>query len=265
MKNELKVIENSGKFVVDSREVAEMVDKRHDHLVRDIDGYLNVLNQNPTLGTDTFFVENSYLSGTGKMYKCYLLTKKGCDMVANKMSGEKGILFTATYVSQFEAMEKQIKTQQQIKLPTTYLEALKALVTSEEEKALVTAENIELKETIQIQAPKAEAFDLLMCADKLYSFQEASDLLGFKGIGQNKLFKLLRERKALMDDNLPYRQYIENGYFEVIEYSFEKYGKTYFKEKTLITTKGLKWILKGLLKLGYEQVSNKNKKELVTV
>jgi len=40
---------------------------------------------------------------------CYLITKKGCDMVANKMTGEKGVLFTATYVTKFDEMEKQIK------------------------------------------------------------------------------------------------------------------------------------------------------------
>jgi hypothetical protein len=37
---------------------------------------------------------------------CYLLTRKGCDLVANKMTGEKGVLFTATYVTRFEEMEK---------------------------------------------------------------------------------------------------------------------------------------------------------------
>lgn len=32
----------------------------------------------------------------------YLITKKGCDMIANKMTGRKGVLFTAVYVSAFE-------------------------------------------------------------------------------------------------------------------------------------------------------------------
>ncbi|MCX8167304.1 MAG: Rha family transcriptional regulator, partial [Candidatus Micrarchaeota archaeon] len=47
----------------------------------------------------------------GKERPCYLLTKKGCDMVANKMTGEKGVLFTAKYVTKFEEMEKQLKNQ----------------------------------------------------------------------------------------------------------------------------------------------------------
>ena len=98
-----------GVVYADSREVAEMTGKRHDHLVRDIDGYIAVLDQNPNLGADDFFVESTYTAGTGKNYKCYLLTKKGCDMVANKMTGEKGVLFTATYIDKFYEMEKQLK------------------------------------------------------------------------------------------------------------------------------------------------------------
>lgn len=32
-------------------------------------------------------------------------------MVANKMTGDKGILFTATYVTRFEEMENELKNQ----------------------------------------------------------------------------------------------------------------------------------------------------------
>ena len=94
-----KLICKDDVFYADSRQVAELVDKRHDHLVRDIDGYIKTLGKNPKLGASNFFVESSYKqAGNGKEVRCYLLTKKGCDMVANKMTGEKGVLFTATYL-----------------------------------------------------------------------------------------------------------------------------------------------------------------------
>lgn len=93
MEKNLTLINKNGALFVDSREVAEMTGKRHDHLIRDIQGYIKVLGQNPNLGADNFFIESSYTSGTGKNYLCYLLTKKGCDMVANKLTGENGILF----------------------------------------------------------------------------------------------------------------------------------------------------------------------------
>ncbi|AOZ91608.1 Rha family transcriptional regulator [Paenibacillus crassostreae] len=106
--NQLLVINQGGRLLVDSREVAEMTGKRHTDLIRDIDGYKAVLDQNANLRSDHFFIESSYEAGTGKSYRHFLLTKKGCDMVANKMTGEKGVLFTATYVTEFEEMEKRL-------------------------------------------------------------------------------------------------------------------------------------------------------------
>lgn len=109
---DLTIINQNGKLLADSREVAEMIGKNHAHLCRDIQGYIKVISQNPKLDSDEFFIESSYKSGTGKEYTCYLLTKKGCDMVANKMTGEKGVLFTAIYVTKFEDMENAIRSGQ---------------------------------------------------------------------------------------------------------------------------------------------------------
>lgn len=100
---------------IDSREVAEMIGKRHDHLIRDIDGYIEVISKTPTLGCSNFFVESTYKqAGNGKECKCYKLTKMGCEMVANKLTGEKGILFTAEYVKRFNDMESKPMTQAEL-------------------------------------------------------------------------------------------------------------------------------------------------------
>lgn len=96
-------------LVLDSRDVAEMIGKRHDNLVRDIKRYVEVIDQSSNLRTANFFIESSYKNENNQSYTCYLLTRKGCDMVANKMTGDKGILFTSTYVTRFEEMEEQLK------------------------------------------------------------------------------------------------------------------------------------------------------------
>lgn len=106
--NQLNVINHNGQLLVDSREVAEMVAKQHSHLMRDIKGYSEILTAS-NFGLSDFFIESSYQDRTGRTLPCYLLTKKGCDMVANKLTGEKGVLFTATYVSKFEQMEQALK------------------------------------------------------------------------------------------------------------------------------------------------------------
>jgi len=109
----LQIIEHSNGLMVDSRDVAEMLGKRHSDLLESIDGYVAYLENGDFRSAD-FFVEDVYFVELNKRpYKKYLLTRKGCDMVANKMTGEKGVLFTATYVTKFEEMEKQLTTPTQ--------------------------------------------------------------------------------------------------------------------------------------------------------
>lgn len=106
--NQLKVITFDGQLVTESRLVAEMVGKEHSNLMRDIRGYASIL-ENSNLSSQKFFIPATYkIDGNNKTYDCFLLTRKGCDMVANKMTGEKGVLFTAAYVTRFEEMEQDL-------------------------------------------------------------------------------------------------------------------------------------------------------------
>ena len=110
--NDLTVFNRNGQLYTDSREVAKMIGKRHDHLVRDIDGYVEIIEKSgePKIGVSEFFVHSTYkVEGNNKTYPCYNITKKGCEFVANKLTGEKGILFTATYINAFHKMEDTIK------------------------------------------------------------------------------------------------------------------------------------------------------------
>lgn len=107
--NDLTVIKNEqGQLLVDSREVAAMVGKRHSDLLESIKGYIGHLTDGKFRSSD-FFIKSTYVDTKGETRNCYLLTRKGCDMVANKMTGEKGVLFTAAYVTKFEEMEQQLK------------------------------------------------------------------------------------------------------------------------------------------------------------
>lgn len=99
-----------GRNVIDSREVAEMVEKNHKDLLRDIRGYIKIMEKftERNFAPSDFFVESSYKDSTGRELPCYLITKKGCDMIANKLTGEKGVLFTAAYVTAFEEMQMML-------------------------------------------------------------------------------------------------------------------------------------------------------------
>ena len=113
---DLTVITNEGKemYVIDSREVAEMMGKTHSKLLRDIEGdkshvgIIEVLTK-AQMGLSKYFIEDAYKDKSGKENKCYQCTKMGCEILANKMTGEKGILFTAKYVERFNQMEEELK------------------------------------------------------------------------------------------------------------------------------------------------------------
>ncbi|HWO95301.1 MAG TPA: ORF6C domain-containing protein [Bacillus sp. (in: firmicutes)] len=104
----LKVINRDGVLLTDSREVAEMTNVRHSDLLEKIAAYCQYLLNGEFRPSD-FFIESTYLDNLNRQKPCYLLTRKGCDMVANKMTGEKGVQFTAAYVTQFEEMEQKLK------------------------------------------------------------------------------------------------------------------------------------------------------------
>ena len=122
-----------------------MMEIEHSKLLRMLEGDKTHIGIIPVLGKaqlglSKYFVESTYKSGT-REYKCYLCTKMGCEMLANKLTGEKGILFTAKYVDKFNEMENKLKEQEnQFKLPQTYKEALLQLV-----------EQVEANEQLQLQ------------------------------------------------------------------------------------------------------------------
>ncbi|WP_333574796.1 Rha family transcriptional regulator [Faecalibacillus intestinalis] len=126
MDNEL--INTSAIETIDSREVAEMVDMEHKNLLSKIRKYVEILDGSK-LSSPQFFVPSTYVNNQNKEQPCYLLTKKGCEMVANKLTGEKGVIFTAKYVNRFAEME------QKIKLPKTDREILFLSVKVQEQTA----------------------------------------------------------------------------------------------------------------------------------
>lgn len=104
--NELQIVTFDGVDVVDSRDIAVMVEREHCELLKSIRVYTQYLAEGEVPVGD-FFLESTYFDGNGQERPNYLITKKGCDLIANKMIGKKGILFTAAYVDAFERMRKQ--------------------------------------------------------------------------------------------------------------------------------------------------------------
>lgn len=224
--NNLTVIKQNNKYLVESREVAELIEKEHNQLLRSIRGYISALKQSAKLRTDDFFIESTYKNENNQKYPCYLLTKRGCDMVANKMTGEKGIIFTAIYVTKFEEMEQELK-EQQPKLPTTYKEALQQLLIEVEEKEQLQLEN-------QTMKPKADYFDALVERNLLTNIRDTAKELGVK----EKVFVswLIKKKYCYRDTKGKIKPYSNKmQYFELKEFT-TPYGHS--DTQTLINPKG---------------------------
>ena len=163
--NDLQIFNRDGQLYTDSREVAKMIGKDHRHLLRDIDGYVKVMAEKgkTKIGLSDFFVKSTYVSTQNKQLPCYLITKKGCEFVANKLTGEKGILFTATYIDAFHEMEDAIK-QLPEKAP------------SESDWRLIRSEAMKLN-------AKTKAFKAIMAAAKDKQLSAvAAQVYGIKGM-----------------------------------------------------------------------------------
>ena len=100
-----------------SREVAEMVEKNHADLMRDIRKYAEYLNESNFALVD-YFKEDTYKDAKGEIRNCYLISKKGCEFIAHKMTGQKGAIFTAKYIERFHEMQDAISK------PMTQLELM---------------------------------------------------------------------------------------------------------------------------------------------
>lgn len=106
-KSVIRFVGESNQRVIDSRDVAKMIGKTHKNLMRDIRNYISDFEPGSKLSPAEFFIESTYFDQNKQERPCYLLTKQGCEFVANKLTGRKGTIFTATYVSLFNEYEAE--------------------------------------------------------------------------------------------------------------------------------------------------------------
>lgn len=120
---DLTVFNFKKEAVTDSRDVAAVVGRPHKQLMRSIQTMIGHLEQNKNIVMEQsnerifapakYFIPTTYIDEKGEQRPCYLCTRLGCDLIANKMTGEKGTLFSASYVSKFNQMENELKVRQE--------------------------------------------------------------------------------------------------------------------------------------------------------
>ena len=233
-------------------EIAEMLGMKHYKILEKLDGtkdgktkgIIDILTHHDFVVSD-YFIPSTYKDASGKENKCYLVTKLGCDFLANKFTGEKGILFTAKYVKRFDEMEQTIKNP--FNLPTTYKEALVQLLEKVEENEKLMIENAEMK-------PKAAFHDAVSIAENCISFGKFAATFQNNNkvsFGRNKIMDWCRDRDYLCSSrslkNKPSQQMIDSGYMKYKQNTNNRDGKEYITYTPLLTGKGEIWLTKKLL------------------
>ncbi len=101
---------------LNSLEVAEMIEKEHSKLLRDLHRYEEQFIE-AKIGFNDFFQKSTYKDSIGRTLPCYLITLKGCEFIAHKLTGIKGTIFTARYINRFHEMQDIINKQNAVPEP----------------------------------------------------------------------------------------------------------------------------------------------------
>jgi len=98
------------------------------------------------------------------------------------------------------------------------------------------------EEILSKEKPKIEFYNAVAGSKDAVEMSAVAKMLD-KKIGRNNLFQFLREKKILRDNNEPYQEYIDRGWFRVVE---QKYttptGEIKINIKPLVYQKGIEKI-----------------------
>ena len=225
---------NSNSLKMTSREIAEIIGKPHNDLLKAIRAMEPAWER--TTGKNFPLVNYQQVTGNGTIreFPEYQLSKREVLYVATKFNDEA----RAKLILRWEELENNLNGNQNvIALPQNYEEALEHLLIQVRENKKLIAENKEMQ-------PKADFYDAVAQSEDTIDVGQVAKVLAIKGYGRNNLFKFLREQKVLMHNNQPYQKYIDCGYFKQIETQWYdlRAEMTHIGLKTVVYQKGLDFI-----------------------
>lgn len=224
---------------LDSREVSEMVGKEHSKLLKDIRRYSEQLAE-AKIGLGDFFEESAYKDANNQNRPCYLVTKKGCEFIAHKLTGVKGTEFTAKYINRFHEMEDTIKNHIPQGKELLALAVIEAQKTIEEQNAQIS----EMK-------PKAIFADAVSASDSSILVRDLAKILRQNGvkIGERRLYNWFRENGYICKyGTAPTQRAMELGLFETVIRTVDRGNGLPIETKTTrVTGKGQQYFINKFL------------------
>lgn len=216
---------------ISSQLVAEMVGEEHKEILKKVRKYGDFLTEGNFPLSD-YFIKSTYKDKTNRELPCYLITRKGCDLIAHKLTGKRGVLFTARYIECFEQLKKKAQPKN-----------LEELVQSPELVIKLAEELIASKKEIdRLKGIKDQMIPEKIENDGLYTTTEIAETYGMSA----KMFNSLLWRLHII-------RHIPTGWVLYAPYSDKGYAERHWKNLKW-TKEGKEFLLKKLRTKGYEPV-----------
>ena len=230
------VFERDGRVVTTSRDVAALFDKRHDHVLRDIDALIQTAPELVS-GPLPNFGEGSYsLPNTGaQRHRQFTLTRDGFTLLAMGFTGAQALKFKLAYIEAFNAMENRLRGLSDPMLILGDPQAMRGLLLSYSEKVLaLQAENAELH-------VKGDALDRIATAEGSLCVTDAAKTLQ---VQPRALFMFLRSHRWIYSrqgsDDIAYQDKLAAGFLEHKTTTVHRSdGSEKVRTQVRITPKGL--------------------------
>lgn len=232
--NNLVIMKNQ-QAVTSSLQVAEVFEKEHRNILRDIDNL-----EIDRLNFEHMFKEGNEPDSYGRARKVIYMNRDGFTLLAMGFTGKKAMRFKLQYIEAFNQMEHQIQTGG-FQIPHTMADALRL--------AADQAEQIELMK------PKVLFADSVATSKTTILIGELAKVLRGNGIdiGATRLFQWMRAKGYLIsrkgtDWNMPTQKSMDLGLFKIKETSISHSdGSITVSKTTKVTGKGQQYFINKFL------------------
>lgn len=222
--NEIVYRGKSNQPLTNSKLVAEVFEKPHDNVLKAIRKMLQggIVKNDET----PMFEETTYVNEQNKQsYPMFVMNQDGFTLLAMGFNGKKAMEFKLKYIEAFNAMKRQIE-QSKPSVPQNYLEALKSLVKTEEEKQqlalenrkqqqeilTISKENTELGNKIIEMLPKVSYYEQILQSDATMTITQIAQDYGMSAIKLNLLLSDMRIQHKVRGQWILYGQFLHGGY-----------------------------------------------------
>ena len=226
------IINLNNKRTMTSLEIADIVNKEHKNVMRDIRDEISKLGVEKG---QLIFEPSSYINSQNKEQPMFLLTLDGVLQLGARYSAE--VRYNLIQIAKSKLQPKEYSVKDLLIMQLESIERIEKL----------ELENKEKQEQIEIQAPKVSYYDIVLNSPNLVTVTQIAKDYGKSGKWLNKLLNELKIQYKQSNQWLLYSKYQGKGYTQSVTYADE--DSEFTKLNTKWTQKGRMFIYNKLKEL----------------